>query len=83
MLAEVIEDGGDFIIARYVARKQQVGILPETFCEFFDAAFELVVLVRERDLRALSCECFRDPCGNRTIACDADDQRLLAGHEAH
>ena len=51
--------------------------------KFVDTPFELVVLIREREFGAFARERLSNARCDGTIAGDADDQRSLAGHEAH
>ena len=83
VLAQVLEHGIDFFVARNVALEQQVGVLPQAFGQFLDAPLELVVLVGEGEFGTLTRERFCDSRCDRAIARDANDQRPFAGHEAH
>ena len=62
--AERCENRFNFLVAANVTRKTELSILSETVGQFFDTAFELLVLVGKRDFRAFASEGFCDTRGD-------------------
>ncbi len=54
MFAKPGEHGVNLVIRRDIAGEKQFGVLPEALRELFDAAAQLLVLVRKCDLGTLA-----------------------------
>ena len=50
---------------------------------FFNARFQLVVLIGEGEFSAFAGEGLGNAPGDRTLACEPHDQSALSGHESH
>ncbi len=50
---------------------------------FFNAWFQLVVLIGEGELSAFAGEGLGNAPGDRALACEPHDQRTLSSHESH
>jgi hypothetical protein len=60
VLAKTGEHGVNLIIRGDVTREEQIGVLAEARGEFLDATLQLLVLVRECNLRTFACKGFGD-----------------------
>ncbi len=79
--AEVAKGGIDLLIELDVAGERDVGV--ELRGQLLDAGLEALVLVRESQLRSLAVQRLRNAPGDRTVACDANDQSPFAFEKTH
>ena len=79
-LREAGEERVDLRVVGHVERQREVAA--ELRRHVFDAALELVGLVAEREIRALTAHGLGDAPGDRTAAREADDDGALAGEKS-
>ena len=76
-LSQRPEGGVDFRVDGDVARHRDITV--KAGRHFLHPRFELVVLVRERQLGTFAMHGFRNAVGDRSVTCESNDQRPLAG----
>ncbi len=83
VLAEALEQGGNFFVAADIAGEQQCGIAGEFVDQTQYAVLHLLALICEGQFSALAVAAFGDAVGNRTVAEQTGDENLLASEKAH